>query len=45
MLVARLDSPIVWAKRRDALRFVRFMIDLIPTPFLEESMKATRQEN
>ena len=43
MLIARDDSAIAWAKRKDALRFARFRVDRIPTPVLEECMKAIRQ--
>ena len=32
-----------WAKRKDALCFVRFVKDRIPTPVLEECMKTIQQ--
>ena len=34
--ISRDDSAIAWAKRKDALCFVRFEVDRIPTPLLEE---------
>ena len=36
-------SAIARAKRKDALCFVRFVVDRIPTPVLEECIKAIRQ--
>ena len=36
MLISRDDSAIAWAKRKDALCFVRFVVDRIPTPVLGE---------
>ena len=43
MLIARDDSAIAWAKRKDALRFAKFRVDRIPTHVLEECVKAIRQ--
>ena len=43
VLILRDDSAIAWAKRKDALCFVKFVVDLIPTPVLEECVKAIRQ--
>ena len=43
VLISRDDSAIAWDKRKDALCFVRFVVDRIPTPMLEESIKAIRQ--
>ena len=37
MLISRDDSAIAWAKRRDALCFVGFVVDRIPTPVLGET--------
>ena len=45
MLIAREDSTIAWAKRRDALCFVKFAVDCIPTPVLEECVKTIRQRS
>ena len=36
MLIARDDFAIEWAKRKDALCFMSFVVDRIPTPVLEE---------
>ena len=41
MLISRDDSAIAWAKRKDALCFVRFVVDRIPT--LGECLKTIRQ--
>ena len=41
MLISRDDSAIAWAKRRDALCFVIFVVDRIPTPVLGECIKKT----
>ena len=35
-LISRDDSAIDWAKRKDALCFVRIVVDCVPTPVLEE---------
>ena len=43
MLISRDDSEIAWAKRKDALYFVRFVVDRIPTPVLRECIKTIRQ--
>ena len=43
VLISRDDMAIAWAKRKDALCFVRFVVDRIPTPVLEECMKTIRQ--
>ena len=42
-LIAKDDSAIAWAKRKDAGCFVKFVVDLIPTPVFEECVKAIRQ--
>ena len=42
MLISRDDSVIAWAKRKDALCFVRFVVDRIPTPVLGECIKTIR---
>ena len=34
MLISRDDSAIAWASSKDALCFVRFVVDRIPTPLL-----------
>ena len=34
-LICRDDSAIAWAKRKDALCFLRFVVDRIHTPVLE----------
>ena len=39
LLFSREDSSIAWANRKDALFFVRFVVDRIPTPVLEECKK------
>ena len=36
VLISRDDSWIAWAKRIDTLCFVRFVVDHIPTPVIEE---------
>ena len=38
-LISKDDSAIAWAKRKDALSFVRFVVDRIPTPVLRECIK------
>ena len=43
MLISRDDSAIAWAKRKDALCFVRFVVDRMPTPVLGECIKTIRQ--
>ena len=43
MLISRDDSAIAWAKRKDALCLVRFVVDRIPTPVLGECIKTIRQ--
>ena len=43
VLISKDDSAIAWAKRKDALCFVRFVVDRIPTPVLEECVKTIRQ--
>ena len=43
MLIYRDDSAIAWAKRKDALCFVRFVVYRIPTPELGECIKNIRQ--
>ena len=41
MLISRADSA--WAERKDALCFVRFVVDRISTPVLGECLKTIRQ--
>ena len=41
VLISRDNSATAWAKRKDA--FVRFVVDRIPTPVLEECLKTIRQ--
>ena len=43
ILISRDDSAIAWAKRKDALCFVSFVVDRIPTPVLGEFIKTGRQ--
>ena len=43
MLISRDDSAIAWAKRKDTLCFVGFVVDRIPTPVLGECIKTIRQ--
>ena len=43
ILISRDDSAIAWAKGKDALCFVRFVVDRIPTPVLGECIKTIRQ--
>ena len=43
MLVSRDDSAIAWAKRKDALCFVMFVVDRIPTLVLGECIKTIQQ--
>ena len=43
-LISKDGSAIAWAKRKDALCFVRFVVDRIPTPVLGECIKIIRQK-
>ena len=43
-LISKDDSAIAWAKRKNALCFVRFVVDRIPTPVLGECIKIIRQK-
>ena len=43
MLISRDDWAMAWAKLKDALCFVRFVVDRIPTPVLEECVKTILQ--
>ena len=43
MLIGKDYSAIAWAKQRDALCFVRFLVDRIPTPVLHECVNTIRQ--
>ena len=43
-LISKDDSAIAWAKRKDALCCVRFVVDRIPTPALGECIKIIRQK-
>ena len=43
MLIAGDGFAIAWAKRREALCFVKFVVDLIPLLLLEKYMKTVRQ--
>ena len=43
MLISRDDSAIAWAKRKDALCFVRFVVDRIPLLYWENAKKTIRQ--
>ena len=43
VLISRDDSAIAWAKRKDALCFVRFSGGSYPTLLLEERIKTIRQ--
>ena len=43
-LISKDDFAIAWAKRKDALCFVRFVVDRIPTPVLGECKKIIRQK-
>ena len=43
-LISKDDSAVAWAKRKDALCFVRFVVDRIPTPVLGECIKIIRQK-
>ena len=42
VLISRDDSAIALAKRKDALCFVRFVVDRIRIPVLEECVKTIR---
>ena len=44
-LISKDDSAVAWAKRNDALCFVRFVVDRIPTPVLGECIKIIRQKS
>ena len=43
VFISRDESAIAWAKGKDAICFVRFVVDRIPTPVLEECLKTNRQ--
>ena len=43
MLISRDDPAITWAKHKEALCFVRFVVDRIPTLVLGECIKTIRQ--
>ena len=43
LFISRDESAVVWTKREDAICFVRFVMDRIPTPLLEECIKAIQQ--
>ena len=43
VLISKDDSVIAWAKHKDALCFVRFVVDRIPTPLLEDCVKTIWQ--
>ena len=43
VLISKNDSAKAWAKRKDALCFVRFVMDRINTPVLGECIKTIRQ--
>ena len=43
-LISKDDSAIAWAKRKDALCFVKFVVDRLPTPVLGECIKIIRQK-
>ena len=43
--IARNDSAIAWAKRKDALCFVKLEVVCIPTPVPEDSVKTIRQRS
>ena len=43
VLISRDDSAIAWAKRKDSLCFVRFVVDRISTSILEECVKTVWQ--
>ena len=43
VMISRDDSTIAWANRKDALCFVRFVVDRIPTPVLGECIKTIQQ--
>ena len=45
VLIASDDSAIALAKRKNALCFVKFVVDRIPTPVLEECVKTIRQRS
>ena len=43
ILTSRDNSAIAWAKRKDDLCLVRFLVDRIPPPVLGECIKTIRQ--
>ena len=43
VLISKDDSAIAWANRKDALCFMRFVVDRIPTPILEECINSIQQ--
>ena len=43
VLISKDDSAIAWANRKDALCFMRFVVDRIPTPMLEECINSIQQ--
>ena len=43
-LISKDDSAIAWAKCKNVLCFVRFVVDRIPTPVLGECIKIIRQK-
>ena len=43
LLISRDDSAIAWAKRKDALCFVRLVVNRVPTPVLAECIRIIRQ--
>ena len=45
MLIARDESAIACAKRKGTLCLVKFVVDRIPTPVLEERVKTIRQRS
>ena len=42
VLISKDDSAIAWVRRKDALCFVRFVVDRIPTTVLEECVRTIR---
>ena len=45
VLIANDNSAIAWAKIKDAFCFVKFVVDRIPTPVLEECVKTVRKRS
>ena len=45
VLIARDDSAIAWAKRKDASCFVKFVVNRNPTPVLEDCAKTIKQSS